>query len=66
MLMSDATIGYLAHEEGVSVQDAESGGPGLAFVTYPKALSLLPASNFFSIVFFLTLFLLGIGRHLQH
>ena len=36
------------------------GGGGLAFMTFPTALRLLPLANFFAIIFFLALVLLGI------
>jgi len=57
-----ATMGALALKENVPVQDvlSESQGIGLAFVAFPTALSHLPATRFFSIIFFTALILLGI------
>jgi len=37
-----------------------SGGGGLAFMTFPTALKLLPWASFFAIIFFLALVMLGI------
>jgi len=37
-----------------------TGGGGLAFMTFPTALRLLPWASFFAIIFFLALMLLGI------
>ena len=37
-----------------------TGGGGLAFMTFPTALRLLPWANFFAIIFFVALMLLGI------
>ncbi|CAF1258043.1 unnamed protein product [Rotaria sordida] len=57
-----ATIGFLATSSGVDVDTyARSSGPGLAFITYPQALARMPASPFFSIIFFLMLLALGLG-----
>ncbi|CAF4127459.1 unnamed protein product [Rotaria socialis] len=57
-----ATIGFLAKSlnEPVEVY-ATASGPGLAFITYPAALAKMPASPFFSIIFFLMLLALGLG-----
>ncbi|CAF3820110.1 unnamed protein product [Adineta steineri] len=57
-----ATIGYLATELKEPVEKyAQSSGPGLAFITYPEAISHMPASSIFSILFFLMLLALGLG-----
>ena len=37
-----------------------AGGQGLAFISYPDALSQLPVPQLFTIMFFFMLFLLGI------
>ncbi|MCA9403836.1 MAG: sodium-dependent transporter, partial [Candidatus Omnitrophica bacterium] len=47
------TLGYMAHATGVPVTEVVSETIGLAFVSYPKAISLMPAfSNVFGVVFF--------------
>ena len=38
-----------------------TAGPGLAFIVYPRALSLMPLAQLWSALFFFMLFLLGIG-----
>ncbi|XP_038674915.1 sodium-dependent proline transporter [Scyliorhinus canicula] len=53
-------LGHMAWKKGVPVEDVADSGPGLAFVAYPEALALLPGSFFWSILFFLMLFTLGI------
>ena len=56
-------LGHFAEEKGVGMQELsqQAGGIGLSFKVFPAALALLPASNFFSVVFFLMLLSLGIG-----
>ncbi|KAJ3589803.1 hypothetical protein NHX12_010644 [Muraenolepis orangiensis] len=53
-------LGHMAWKKGVPVGEVADSGPGLAFVAYPEALALLPGSVFWSILFFLMLFMLGI------
>ncbi|ELU16913.1 hypothetical protein CAPTEDRAFT_153408 [Capitella teleta] len=54
-------IGFMAHETGESVENVITEGPGLVFVVYPAAVARLPVSQFWSILFFLMLFSVGIG-----
>lgn len=53
-------LGFMAHENGLPVEDVVDSGTGLAFVAYPEALAKMPASPFFATMFFLMLFCLGV------
>lgn len=55
------TLGFLAMQSGVLVDDVAASGPGLAFVVFPEALSQMPAAALFSAVFFVMLLTLGIS-----
>lgn len=55
-----ATLGYMSLENGVSIKELASSGPSLAFVVFPKALSLIPGAVLFSAIFFITLVTLAI------
>ncbi|KAK0041228.1 sodium- and chloride-dependent neutral and basic amino acid transporter B(0+) [Biomphalaria pfeifferi] len=54
------TFGGMAKSVGKSVKDVAEGGYGLAFVVYPEALSNLPPSQLWSVLFFFMLFTLGL------
>lgn len=54
--------GHLAHELKQEIPKVLKGGPGLVFITYAETISkfsVLP--QFFSIMFFFMLFILGMG-----
>jgi NSS family neurotransmitter:Na+ symporter len=56
-----STLGYLAQSMGIGVPEVVKSGFGLAFVTYPTVIKLLPFwAPFFGILFFILLFTLGI------
>ncbi|KAM3859087.1 sodium- and chloride-dependent GABA transporter 2-like [Diretmus argenteus] len=53
-------LGFMAHELELPVEDIVASGPGLAFIAYPKAVSLLPGSSFWAVLFFLMILFLGL------
>ena len=55
-----SVLGYMAMSTGVGIEDVATSGPGLVFVVFPQALSLMPFASLFAALFFLTLLSLGI------
>ncbi|RUS84202.1 hypothetical protein EGW08_008042, partial [Elysia chlorotica] len=55
-----SVIGFMAKEANMSVTDVATQGPGLALVAYPEAISKLPIPQFWAVLFFLMLLLLGL------
>lgn len=51
-------VGYL--EKLGTLKETKTAGVGLAFITYPTAIDLLPGSNFWAFMLGCTLFMLGI------
>lgn len=50
----------MAKEQKMDIRDVAESGPGLAFIAYPKALTLMPLPQFWGVIFFLMLFMLGL------
>ncbi|KAL6459872.1 hypothetical protein MHYP_G00316310 [Metynnis hypsauchen] len=53
-------LGYMCHELNLPMENIVNSGPGLAFIAYPKALSLLPSPQLWSLLFFLMILFLGL------
>ena len=60
-----STMGNLALEQGVSVDDVIADGPGLVFVVFPHALAKMPIPQLWSGLFFFMLILLGIDSQVS-
>jgi len=56
-----AVLGFMATTEGKPISEVVSQSIGLAFVAYPKAISLMPGGNIFGAVFFLCLTVAGLS-----
>jgi NSS family neurotransmitter:Na+ symporter len=56
-----AVLGFMAASEGKAISEVVTQSIGLAFVAYPKAISLMPGGNLFGAVFFLCLTVAGLS-----
>jgi solute carrier family 6 amino acid transporter-like protein 5/7/9/14 len=57
------SLGNLAHELGVEVDQVVKSGTGLAFISYPSAIGKFEwMPQLFSVLFFLMLITLGLGE----
>uniref|UniRef100_UPI00358E0B9A sodium- and chloride-dependent taurine transporter-like isoform X1 n=2 Tax=Myxine glutinosa TaxID=7769 RepID=UPI00358E0B9A len=55
-----SVLGFMAEEQGVSVADIADSGPGLVFIVYPKAVTMMPFPGLWAVLFFLMILLLGL------
>ncbi|GLT15801.1 sodium-dependent transporter [Vibrio algivorus] len=60
-----SVLGYMAQEQGKPLTEVVSAGVGLAFVTIPAAINLLPAPYILGPLFFLALVVAGFSSHIS-
>lgn len=56
-----SVMGFMAHNLDVPIGSVVQPGPGLAFIAYPEAVLLMPMPHLWAILFFLMMFILGMG-----
>lgn len=64
-VMIFAVLGYMAAQQGVPLTEVVSSGVGLAFVTIPTAINLLPMPWLLGPMFFIALVVAGLSSHIS-
>lgn len=60
-----SVLGSMAVSQGKPISEVVSQSIGLAFVAYPKAVSLIPGGNLFGAMFFLCLVVAGVSSSIS-
>jgi len=58
-------LGYMSHEQAKPLTEVVNSGVGLAFITIPAAINLLPAPYILGPIFFFALVIAGLSSHLS-
>ncbi|KAL7845873.1 hypothetical protein AOLI_G00240650 [Acnodon oligacanthus] len=55
-----AVLGFMAQEQNVHISEIAQSGPGLAFIAFPRAVSMMPFPQLWAVSFFLMIIMLGL------
>ncbi|XP_071510015.1 sodium-dependent serotonin transporter-like [Diadema antillarum] len=55
-----SVLGFMAEQQGKPVEEVTPDGPGLIFIAIPEAISQLPGSTWWAIIFFVMIISLGL------
>jgi len=64
-IMIFGVLGYMAQEQAKPITEVVTSGVGLAFVTIPAAINLLPAPYILGPLFFFALVIAGLSSHIS-
>uniref|UniRef100_A0A3B3UCE7 Transporter n=1 Tax=Poecilia latipinna TaxID=48699 RepID=A0A3B3UCE7_9TELE len=53
-------LGFMSYEQNVPISEVAESGPGLAFIAYPRAVSMMPFSPLWAALFFVMIVFLGL------
>uniref|UniRef100_A0A8C7PUB5 Sodium- and chloride-dependent GABA transporter 2 n=1 Tax=Oncorhynchus mykiss TaxID=8022 RepID=A0A8C7PUB5_ONCMY len=53
-------LGFMSYEQNVPISEVAESGPGLAFIAYPRAVSMMPFSPLWACFFFIMIVFLGL------
>ncbi|CAL8316878.1 unnamed protein product [Arctogadus glacialis] len=53
-------LGFMAHQQDVTMDNVVESGPGLAFIAFPQAVAMMPVPQFWAVCFFIMLIMLGL------
>lgn len=59
-----AFLGFMSCESGIPIKDVATSGPGLAFLVYPKGITMMPQSPVWAVAFFTMILVLGTGSQM--
>ncbi|KAA0712843.1 Sodium- and chloride-dependent GABA transporter 2 [Triplophysa tibetana] len=55
-----SVLGFMADEQGMDISMVAESGPGLVFIAYPRAVSLMPLPQLWAVFFFIMIIFLGL------
>uniref|UniRef100_A0A8C6P8V8 Transporter n=1 Tax=Nothobranchius furzeri TaxID=105023 RepID=A0A8C6P8V8_NOTFU len=53
-------LGFMSYEQNVPISEVAESGPGLAFIAYPRAVTMMPFSPLWACCFFVMIVFLGL------